>query len=182
MSSFEFNKILAAVILAIVVIAIIGKIGDIFMYFNKTELTETAYKIDIPEKNMSNNKTTSTTIDIEPILNLLKTASFEKGQKIFNKCSSCHNSEKNGKSKIGPNLWDLINQPKASTAGFPYSEALAEFGGVWSFEELNKFLYNPKEYIKNTKMNFVGLKKAQDRADLILWLSQNSDNPITFSQ
>ena len=48
----------------------------------------------------------------------------------------------------------------------------------WTFEELNKFLYKPKEYIKGTKMNFAGLNKVKDRANLILWLRQHSDNPV----
>ena len=54
--------------------------------------------------------------------------------------------------------------------------------GSWGYEELNKFLYKPKEYIKGTKMNFAGLKKTQDRADLILWLRDKSDNPAPLPQ
>ena len=179
MSSFEFNKILAAIILAIIVIVIISKVGDIIVDNNKTDLQETAYKIDIPEPD-SNIATDSITTskNIEPIIDLLASASLENGEKIYKKCGSCHLYKKDSKSKIGPSLWNIINKPKGNTAGFAYSKALIEFGGNWNYEELNNFLYNPKEYIKGTKMNFVGLKKNQDRADLILWLRQLSDNPI----
>ena len=57
------------------------------------------------------------------------------------------------------------------------SKELAEFGGQWGYEELALFLYKPKEYIKGTKMNFSGLKKVQDRANLVLFLREQSDNP-----
>ena len=109
---------------------------------------------------------------------LLADASLEKGEKISKKCGTCHNYKKGSKSKIGPNLWDLINRPKASVSGFAYSKALVDHKGIWTFEELNQFLYKPKEYIQGTKMNFAGLKNAEDRANLILWLNQHSDNPV----
>lgn len=179
MSSFEFNKILAAVILALIVVVIISKVGNIIIDTNKVDLKETAYKIEIPESSIISTTTSTTTSKaIEPILDLLASASLENGEKIYNKCGACHNNEKSGKSKIGPNLWDIINLPKANSEGFAYSNALVEFGGTWNFEELNNFLYKPKEYIQGTKMNFAGLKKAEDRADLILWLRQQSDNPV----
>ena len=66
-------------------------------------------------------------------------------------------------------------QVKGSMEGFAYSGALVEFGGDWNVEELNKFLLKPKKYIVGTKMNYNGIKKDQDRADLIKWLSSLSD-------
>ena len=179
MSSFEFNKILAAIILALVIVVIIGKVGDIIVDTEKTGQKKTAYKVNIPESDVSTAVPSATASEvIEPILALLTTASFEKGGTIYKKCGACHNYEKGGKSKIGPNLWNIINRLKASSESFTYSNALAEFGGNWTYEELNNFLYKPKEYIKGTKMNFAGLKKAKDRADLIMWLRQQSDNPV----
>ena len=179
MSSFEFNKILAAIILALVVVVIIGKVGNLIMDTNKTEQKETAYKIDIPKVDVSTSVSATTASEtIESILALLATASLENGGKIYKKCGACHNNEKGSKAKIGPNLWNIVNRSKANTEGFAYSKALAEFGGKWNYEELNNFLYKPKEYIQGTKMNFVGLKKVEDRADLILWLRQQSDNPV----
>ena len=115
---------------------------------------------------------------VDSISSLLSSASLEKGEKIFKKCGACHNNKKDSKSKIGPNLWNLINRQKASVSGFAYSKALSDYGGKWTFEELNEFLFKPKEYIQGTKMNFAGLKNVEDRADLILWLRQYSDNPV----
>ena len=99
-------------------------------------------------------------------------------KRFIKNVATCHNYKKDSKSKIGPNLWDLINRQKASVSGFAYSKALSDYGGKWTFEELNEFLYKPKEYISGTKMNFAGLKDVEDRADLILWLRQYSDNPV----
>ena len=117
-------------------------------------------------------------IDIEPISALLASASLENGEKLFKKCATCHNYEKGGANKVGPQLWNLINRPKANVEGFAYSKALAEYGGEWGYEELAEFLYKPKKYIKGTKMNFAGLKKVNDRADLVYFLREQSENPV----
>ena len=100
------------------------------------------------------------------------------GAKVFNKCKACHGIDEGGKNKLGPNLWNIINRPKASSVGFAYSNAIVEFGGAWTYEDLNNFIYQPKKYIKGTKMNFTGLKNIQDRADLILFLRLQSDSPV----
>ena len=152
---------------------------NIIINTEKSELKTTAYKIDIPKVDTSTTTSSSTASEaIEPIVSLLATASLERGEKIYKKCGSCHNYKKGSKSKVGPNLWNIINRLKASSESFAYSNALMEFGGTWTYKELNNFLYKPNKYIQGTKMNFVGLKKAEDRADLILWLRQQSDNPV----
>jgi len=179
MSGFEINKILASIIVAIIIFVIIGLVGNLVVKINYDEPQITAYKIDIPETSADSSTQTSTNDKmVESISLLLAGASLEQGEKIFKKCGACHNYKKDGKSKIGPNLWDLINRQKASVSGFAYSKALSDYGGKWTFEELNEFLYKPKEYISGTKMNFAGLKDVEDRADLILWLRQYSDSPV----
>ena len=179
MSGFEINKILASIIVAIIIFVIIGLVGNLVVKINYDEPQITAYKIDIPETSADSSTQTSANDEmVESISLLLAGASLEQGEKIFKKCGACHNYKKDGKSKIGPNLWDLINRQKASVSGFTYSKALSDYGGKWTFEELNEFLYKPKEYIQGTKMNFAGLKDVEDRADLILWLRQYSDNPV----
>jgi len=181
MSGLEVNKIIASIIVAILVVVIIGYAADIVMNINPDEKKEVAYKIDLPEPN-SSEATVTAQIEtgIDPISALLMNASIEKGEKIYKKCGSCHNYEKGSVNKVGPNLWNIVNRSKASMDGFAYSDALAKSEGVWSYEELAAFVYKPKEYIQGTKMNFAGLKKAQDRADLILWLRRQSDNPVSL--
>ena len=179
MSGFEINKILASIIVAIIIFVIIGLVGNLVVKINYDEPQITAYKIDIPETSADSSTQTSANDEmVESISLLLAGASLEQGEKIFKKCGACHNYKKDSKSKIGPNLWNLINRQKASVSGFAYSKALSDYGGKWTFEELNEFLYKPKEYISGTKMNFAGLKDVEDRADLILWLRQYSDSPV----
>ena len=177
MSGLEVNKILASIILALVVVKVIGHIGDFIVGVDNTEIQQTAYKIEVPETVNDVSGSDSKEEVIEPISLLLASASVDKGQKIFKKCSACHTYNKEGANKVGPNLWNLINSPKANVEGFAYSKELAEFGGQWGYEELAQFLYKPKEYIKGTKMNFSGLKKVQDRANLVLFLREQSENP-----
>ena len=177
MSLFEINKIIAAIILALVAIFLINKIGNYVI--NPKILEEQAYKIEIPETVDPSkiNGGTEITSNIEPVSNFLISASLEKGSKLSSKCASCHNFKEGEPNKIGPNLFDIINKKIGKTNNYAYSEAMANFGEKWTYENLATFLYKPKEYMNGTKMNFAGLKKVEDRANLILWLRNNSNNP-----
>ena len=178
----ETNKIFGAIILALLLLALFSKTGEMLVHPNYPE--ETAYKIDVPEEGIQNESSKEVVDPFEnlpDILSLLQTASLENGEKLSKKCSTCHSFESGGANKAGPNLWNLINRKKASKEGFAYSAALVEFGGDWSYSELNKFFLKPKKYIKGTKMNFNGLKKDSDRADLILWLRSLSDSPAPLN-
>ena len=178
MSGLEVNKILAAIILAMVIVILIDNVGDLIVNIDNVKKHETVHKIEVPETNEVNSVATKKEEVIEPISALLMNASLESGQKIFKKCGSCHNYAKGSANKVGPNLWNIINRPKANIEGFVYSKALTSIGGKWSYEELAEFLYKPKLYVNGTKMNFSGLKKVQDRANLVLFLREQSDNLI----
>jgi cytochrome c len=84
--------------------------------------------------------------------------------------------EAGGANKVGPALWGIVNKAKASDDGFAYSAALAGFGGAWDYQSLNAFLAKPKAYISGTKMNFAGLKKPEDRANMVAWLRTMADS------
>ena len=186
MSGLEVNKILAAIIMAVLIVTLIGHAGDLIVNIKHDghgahdEKHETAYKIDVPENSNNVSKKLKKEEVIELISPLLINASLENGQKLFKKCGTCHNYEKDSANKVGPNLWNIINRPKANIDGFAYSKALSEIGGVWTYEELAEFLYKPKKYAKGTKMNFAGLKKVEDRANLVLFLRNQSDNPVSL--
>ena len=177
MSGLELNKILASIIFAVLVVTLIGHFGDLIINTEHHDEKETAYKIEVEESFVSDGSVAKKEEIIEPISLLLAGASIENGEKLFKKCATCHNYEKGGANKVGPQLWNIINRPKANVEGFAYSKALAEYGGEWGYEELAEFLYKPKKYIKGTKMNFAGLKKVKDRADLVYFLREHSDNP-----
>ncbi len=110
---------------------------------------------------------------IEKIIDLaelMKTADIERGAKIFKKCASCHNVGKGEGAKVGPELYGVLGRTKGAFAGFSYSEAMKAKGGIWDRASINQFITKPKDYLPGTKMAFAGLKKPQDRADVILYL------------
>ncbi len=178
MSGLEVNKILAAIIMAVLIVLLISNIGDWFINTDNAKNDKIAYKIEESDSKTENISNEAANVDIELVSPILASASIEKGEKIYKKCGACHNYKKDSVNKVGPNLWNLINRPIAGVEGFGYSKALIEIGGKWTYEELSNFLYKPKDYAKGTKMNFSGLKKVEDRANLILFLREQSDNPV----
>ncbi len=120
---------------------------------------------------------TSKKAEPQNALLLLAKADPKRGAKVFNKCKSCHTVDKGGKNRVGPNLWETVGSKQAGSPGFSYSNALKGKGGTWTFKELDAFLANPRKYAKGTKMTFAGLKKASDRAAILVYLRSLSDSP-----
>ena len=100
------------------------------------------------------------------------------GEKVFKKCTACHDAKAAGKHKTGPNLWGILNRPAHAAEGFKYSEAMLGHAAPWGPEELDRYLTNPKTAIPGNKMAFAGLPKAADRHNLIAWLAAQSDTPL----
>ncbi len=112
-----------------------------------------------------------------PIATLLATADPAKGAEVFKKCGSCHNAAQGGANGIGPNLWGIIGNKHAHSPTFAnYSEGMKAMPGVWDFDAMNAWLIKPSAYVKGTKMNFAGLSKPEDRANLIAWLNTQGSN------
>ncbi|EPX77893.1 c-type cytochrome [Litoreibacter arenae] len=91
------------------------------------------------------------------------------GEKVFSKCKACHKLEDGGKG-TGPHLWSIVGRDIAAVGDFGYSNVLAEKEGDWTPEHLQEFLADPKGWAPGTKMSFAGLKKIEDRANLIAYL------------
>ena len=172
MDSFEINKIIAAVLVIFIVIFGITKISDYIYYVEKP--AQSSYKVEFAE---SDTKQTSSTQAVD-ISALLAMGSVEHGKTVFKKCSACHSIKKGGRNNIGPALYNVLGRNMGALEDYKYSKALVAFGKNWTFEEMNSFLIKPASYIKGTKMAFAGLKKEKDRASVILYLNQNSDNPL----
>ena len=114
----------------------------------------------------------------EPILEMIATADIERGKAVAKACAACHHIEKGGANGVGPGLWGVVGNKKDAHPGYAYSGALEESGTPdWTYESLNKFLWKPKAYAPNTKMNFIGVKKPEDRAALIAYLRSMDDAP-----
>ncbi|HCP82054.1 MAG TPA: cytochrome C [Octadecabacter sp.] len=111
----------------------------------------------------------------ETLLDELDSADIAKGERVFSKCKACHTIEKDGKNKVGPNLYGIVGQPVAEADGFKFSKALTEFGGTWTLGRLDAFLERPRAAVKGTRMSFAGVKNPADRLDLLAYLSLQSD-------
>ena len=173
MDSFEVNKIIAAVLVVFLVVFGIGKFSDIIFHVEKPKTS--AYKIEVSTATTTQTSNTEQSVDISALLAM---GDVDHGKNVFKKCSACHSLKKGGKNKIGPALYSVLGRDVATLTDYKYSKAFLAFGKTWTFEEMNSFLTKPQSYIKGTKMAFAGLKKEKDRASIILFMNQNSDNPL----
>ena len=106
---------------------------------------------------------------------VLPKADVAAGEAVFAKCKSCHNADNGGANGTGPNLWGVEGRKPGSHAGFAYSSGMTDFSGkqpVWDYEHIYEFIKSPQAYINGTKMTFVGLKKPEDRINVIAYLKQ----------
>ena len=171
------NKIIASIILTAILVLGINKITNIIFYVEKPE--KSAYQVaDISATTTRETTSESSSAGSGDIMALLASASVADGKKIFKKCAACHSIAKGGANKIGPALWGVLGRKAGSISDYKYSKAMAAHAKPWSLEEMNGFLIKPKDWIKGTKMSFIGLKKDTDRAAVILYMNQNTDNPL----
>ena len=94
-----------------------------------------------------------------------------EGEKVFKKCKACHviDSEKN---RLGPHLVGIMGREAGSVDGFKYSSAMQESGITWDETTMDEYLADPKGYVPKNKMAFPGLKKEEDRANVIAYLKE----------
>ena len=177
MNSFEINKIIAAIILTIVIVFGVNKLADVIYYVKAPE--GNTYKIVTETKEISKGDTIEAEGDAN-IKALLALGSIDHGKMVFKKCAACHSVSKGGGNKIGPALWGVIGRKAGSIGDYKYSKAMSGFGKTWDFEGVNTFLIKPKDYVKGTKMAYMGLKKEKDRASVILYLNEQSDSPVSL--
>jgi cytochrome c len=124
---------------------------------------EASYVIEIEEA--------EDTAEVEEVdfATILASADVAEGAKVFRKCSACHKVE-DGVNGAGPTLYNIVGRDKGAIDGFNYSDTLASMEGDWTPENLNGFLEKPSSYAEGTSMSFSGLKKVEDRADVIAYL------------
>lgn len=165
-TNLENNKIFAAVLIAGISIMLAGFFADKLVH--SEELEEDAFPIEVAEASTAGAPVKVAVAD--PIDQLVGGADLAKGQKLSKACAACHSFDKGGPNKIGPNLFGIYNLGKGKKAGFAYSDALVAMGGTWDVDSLNQFLWKPKKYMPGTKMNYAGMRKAEDRAAIVKYL------------
>ena len=176
MDSFEINKIIAAILMVALLIIGLGKLSDIIFYVEKPKTP--GYAVEVEQIASSSASTTEIVEKKVNINELMAMGDLTSGEKIFKKCAACHSINKGGKNKIGPALYNVVGRQVGAVNDYKYSKALAGYEKNWTFEELNGYLIKPAKWIKGTKMAFAGLRKEKDRASVIKYLNQNSDNPL----
>jgi cytochrome c len=178
MDSFELNKIIAAVLLTALIVIGIGKFTNILFHVEKPK--ESAYKIEGLETvttSVSSASSEAKVVEAVDIKQLLTMGDLAHGEKVFKKCSACHQIASGGKNMIGPNLWGVIGRTAGSVSDYKYSKAMVAYGKEWTYEEMNSYLIKPQAYVKGTKMAFAGLRKEKDRASVILFMNSKSASP-----
>lgn len=173
MNNMEFNKIFAALLVAGIVASLSGFVSHKLVHSDKKD----GYAYPIEGGEDAGGGAARAEPVAEPILALLASADIGRGEQVAKACAACHSFNKGGANGIGPNLWNIVNADKAHMAGFAYSDTLAGMDGVWSYDKLNIFLWKPRAYVPGTKMNYIGLRRPDDRAAVIAWLRTLSDSP-----
>ena len=177
MDSFEFNKIAGAIL------------GTGLLVLGLKNLGAEVYRTEVPEKagfaisvaEAQTDAKPDAPVVMVPIGKLLASADKTKGETGAKTCAACHDFSKGGPNKVGPNLWDVVGRPMGSVAGYAYSDGMKAMGTKpWGYEELNTWLLAPSAFIKGTKMSFGGIKKDEDRANVIAYLASLSDSPKPF--
>jgi cytochrome c len=176
MDSFEFNKIAGAVLGALLFLMGLSIFSSSIFHPQKPKTAG----YDLPSAEVASAAAPAAASAV-PVAELLAKADPAKGAATAKAaCGACHNFEQGAAAKQGPTLYDVVNRPIASAAGFSYSSSLQEKSKSdkqWAFETLNSFITNPKGYASNTKMAYAGEKNDGRRGDILAYLRSLSASP-----
>ena len=177
MSSFEWNKIIGAILVTLLAIKTFDIVGN--GIYHPKPLEQNVFVVAGAAQAAATTPGASAAAvkQVEPVTPILAAANVDTGKKAAQKCAICHSFDKGGANKIGPNLWGIVNGAHAHAPGFAYSDAIKKKPGNWDYEALNQFIANPKGYAPGTKMAFAGVPRASERADIIAFLRSLADNP-----
>ncbi len=178
--NFEFDKIVIAISIALFSIVMSSNMGNIFYIPQKTPIKK-GYEIEVTDASATTAEAPQGLPDVLDMALIMANTDVEAGKQIFNKCAVCHTIGKGEANKIGPNLWGIVSAKVARHDEFAYSPAMKKHAGeivAWSYEELYRYLYSPKQHVPGTKMAFAGIKKDNERANLIAYIRTMADNPL----
>ncbi len=176
--SSELNKVLCAILSAILVLLLSSFIGEL-LYHPKEANSKVSYSVDSEnteeivkdEKNVKVDQT----ITLNTIEELLINAELDEGENFVSKnCVACHSFELPIKNKVGPSLANIMNRKIGSVENYKYSKALKNIDENWSFTNLYLFLEKPKEWAPGTKMSYRGISKQENLANVLKYLAHIS--------
>jgi cytochrome c len=174
MNSFELNKILGAILgTCLITLALNIGAGAIFA---PEKPAKPGYVIAVKTEGAAEKKEAAPKEVPLPVR--LAKASVDKGKATARQCQACHTFAKGGPNRVGPNLWNVVGNERGEGRGFNFSAAMKAKGGKWTYDELDKFLTDPRGYIPGTAMTFAGIRNDQQRANVIDYLRTLSDNPV----
>ncbi len=172
----ELNKIFASILLAGIIGMACAMLAEALVV--PQELEQNAYLVELEGADVA--AVVEEEEEIPSVLPLLASADPAAGEGLARACTTCHTFEAGGDNRVGPNNWDIVNAAMGHVEGFGYSSAMQErhdAGDTWTYDALNEFLLNPREYMPGTSMAYAGLRSVEDRANMIAWLRTLSDDP-----
>lgn len=179
MNAFELNKIASMVLTAALII--FG--GKTFLEIKEAprKIERAGFTLPVPTGGATGGPAAAAAAyDPKGVLSLLAKASVDGGKDAFRKCTSCHTVDKGGPSKVGPNLFGVVDREVGHHEGFAFSPALKAKGGKWDYAHLAEYLHNPRAAIPGNRMAFPGIADDAELADLIAYLRTLSDSPAAL--
>ena len=178
MDSFEWNKIIGAVLGTAIFIFVVRQAAEVI--YEPEKPAKPGYVVEGVAESTGGAATAPVAETLPDWGTVLPTADAAAGKTVSVKCEQCHDLSKGGPNKIGPNLYDVVDRGRASHPGFDYSSAMKAKGGNWTYDELFKFIKSPGSYIAGTKMSFAGISSEKDRINLIAYLRSDADSPAAI--
>jgi cytochrome c len=179
MDSFEWNKIIGAVLGTAIFIFVARQIAEVV--YEPEHPAKPGYVVEGVTEAAAGGGAAVQVAEVVPDWGtVLPAADAAAGKTVSTRCEQCHDLSKDGPNKIGPNLYAVVDRSRASHPGFDYSGAMKSKGGSWTYDELFKYLKSPQSYVPGTKMSFAGLPREQDRINLIAYLRSDADSPAAI--
>ncbi len=179
MGELFWNKIAGAILGTLLVLFGVAEVSHILYHSHAPD--EPAYFVDVGDAGGAEEEDA---VEAGPpdFGALLRNASVDAGARVANKCVACHVFEKGGGNRTGPALYGIMGNEAGEVAGFSYSNAMAAYDQAWLYQNMYDYLENPRGYLSGTAMNFAGLRKQEERINLIAYMRTLDDNPLPLPE